>query len=152
MNKLRKVRGLLVKLGLTLNAGKTRQLSLCQGATFSFLGFEIRRNRTRRGKWGILKTPKSSARSKLLEKIKGIFRTHRSQPLTRVLKEINPILRGWVNYFRVGNSSRCFTYVKDWIEKKVRHHLMQASDKASAGRDGVELGCTKPTVCIQTIR
>ncbi|CAM4457598.1 MAG: hypothetical protein LEGION0403_FIIPPAGN_02335 [Legionella sp.] len=39
---------------------------------------------------------------------------------------INPILRGWVNYFRVGNTSRCFTYVKDWVEKKVRRNLMRA--------------------------
>ena len=88
----------LGKLGLTLNTEKTRQLSLCQGGSFTFLGFEIRRNRTRKGKWGILQTPKSSARTKLLGKIKGIFRVHRSQPLTRVLKRINPILRGWVNY------------------------------------------------------
>ena len=38
---------------------------------------------------------------------------------------INPVLRGWVNYFAIGNSSRCFSYVKGWVEKKVRRHLMR---------------------------
>jgi RNA-directed DNA polymerase len=37
---------------------------------------------------------------------------------------INPILRGWVNYFRVGNSSHCFGYVKDWVEKKGKRQIL----------------------------
>ena len=39
---------------------------------------------------------------------------------------INPMLRGWVNYFAVGHSSECFSFVKDWVEKKVRRHLAHA--------------------------
>jgi hypothetical protein len=31
-----------------------------------------------------------------------------------VVQLINPVLRGWVNYFAIGNSSRCFSYVKCW--------------------------------------
>ena len=34
--------------------------------------------------------------------------------------------RGWVNYFAVGHSSRCFGFVRDWVEKKIRRHLMRA--------------------------
>jgi RNA-directed DNA polymerase len=33
-----------------------------------------------------------------------------------VIAKINPILRGWVNYFRVGHSSICFGVVKRWVE------------------------------------
>ncbi|MBW8832914.1 MAG: hypothetical protein JF606_26690 [Burkholderiales bacterium] len=33
---------------------------------------------------------------------------------------INPILRGWVSYFRVGNSSHCFSYVRDWVYNSLR--------------------------------
>jgi Group II intron, maturase-specific domain len=36
------------------------------------------------------------------------------------------MLWGWVNYFALGHSSECFSYIKDWVEKKVRRHLAQA--------------------------
>ena len=75
---------------------------------------------------GIQKTPRMKARTHLLRKIKEVFRRHVSQPVRRVISLINPMIRGWVNYFRIGNSTRCFCYVKDWIEKKVRRHLMSA--------------------------
>ena len=100
----------LEKLDVTLNQEKTRQVDLVKEETFSFLGFDFRRSRTRRGKWGVMKTPKMSARTKLLRNIKEVFRRHRSQPTSRVIYRINQMLRGWVNYFRVGNSNRCFTY------------------------------------------
>jgi RNA-directed DNA polymerase len=38
---------------------------------------------------------------------------------------INPMLR-WVNYFAVGHSSVCFSFIKDWVEKKVRRHMLRA--------------------------
>ncbi|WP_372371596.1 group II intron reverse transcriptase/maturase [Candidatus Uabimicrobium sp. HlEnr_7] len=116
----------LSKLGVTLNLEKTRQIELKKNETFSFLGFVFRRIKTRQGKWGIIKTPKMEARTKLLRKLKEVFRRHGSQPIERVIYLINPILRGWVNYYRIGNSSWCFTYVKDWVEKKTRRHLMRA--------------------------
>jgi hypothetical protein len=46
----------------------------------------------------------------LLDKLKEIFRRYASQPVERVIELINPILRGWVNYFAVGHSSRYFTF------------------------------------------
>jgi len=46
---------------------------------------------------------------------------------------INPILRGWVNYFAIGHASRIFGYVKDWVEKKVRRHLMRARKRSGFG-------------------
>src|SRR5690348_3500090 len=46
---------------------------------------------------------------------------------------INPMLRGWVNYFAVGNSSECFTYIRDWVEKKVRRHLAHARKRKGFG-------------------
>ena len=42
-------------------------------------------------------------------------------------------MRGWVNYFRVGNSSECFGYIKDWAEKKIRRHLMRARNRRGFG-------------------
>jgi Group II intron, maturase-specific domain len=46
---------------------------------------------------------------------------------------INPILRGWVNYFAVGHSGRCFTSIKDWVEKTIRRHLMRARKRQGFG-------------------
>ena len=50
-----------------------------------------------------------------------------------MIELINPILRGWVNYFAVGDSSRCFSLVKDWVEKKIRRHLMRARKRKGFG-------------------
>ena len=58
-------------------------------------------------------------RTALLDKLREVFRRNRSQPVGEVIETINRILQGWVNYFRVGNSSRCFAMIRDWVEKKV---------------------------------
>ena len=55
------------------------------------------------------------------------------RPVEIVIAKINPILRGWVNYFRVGHSSSCFYMVKRWVEKKVRQHLMRARGRKGFG-------------------
>ncbi|WP_083773464.1 group II intron maturase-specific domain-containing protein [Desulfofarcimen acetoxidans] len=48
------------------------------------------------------------ARIKILTELKETFRRFQSQPVSRVIELINPVLRGWVNYYRVGNSGRWF--------------------------------------------
>ena len=69
----------------------------------------------------------------MLEKLRVEFRRQRSQPVGRVITVINPILRGWVNSFGVGNSFECFAFVKQWVEKKVRRHLMRARKRPGFG-------------------
>ena len=60
-------------------------------------------------------TPKLRKRTELIRKLKDIFRRFQSQPVDRVLNLINPILRGWVNYFGIGFSSRALaTSVIGW--------------------------------------
>src|SRR5450631_1772149 len=100
---------------------------------FTFLGFEYRRILSYTGKWRPNVVPKLKKRTALFGKLKEIFRRHVSQPVGTLIEEINPILRGWVNYFRVGNSSRCFSVIKDWVEKKVRRHLMRARGRKGYG-------------------
>ena len=121
------------KIDVQTNHDKTRIVDLTRDETFSFLGFDYRRVRTRRGVWGVRVTPRVKARTALLRKLKEVFRRHQSQPVDRVIYLINPILRGWANYFRVGNSSECFGYIKDWVEKKIRHHLMRARKRRGFG-------------------
>lgn len=123
----------LEKLDVQVNQEKTRMVDLTKDEAFSFLGFDFRRTKTRRGKWGVRVTPRMKARTALLRKLKDVFRRHISQPVDRVIGLINPILRGWVNYFRIGNSSCCFGYIKDWVEKKIRRHLMRARKRRGFG-------------------
>jgi RNA-directed DNA polymerase len=123
----------LAKLDVELNEEKTRLVDLTKDESFSFLGFDFRRVKSRQGKWRAQLTPRMKARNALLRKLKEVFRRYESQPVTRVIEQINPILRGWVNYFRIGHSSRCFGYVKDWVEKKIRRHLMRARKSKGFG-------------------
>jgi RNA-directed DNA polymerase len=65
-------------------------------------------------------------RTALPRKLKEVFRRFQYPPVGRVVALINPVLRGWVNYCAVGHPSRCFSSVRDWVDKKVRRHLMRA--------------------------
>jgi len=80
-----------------------------------------------------LRIPQIKKRNALLRKLKVIFRRFVSQPVEWVIEQINPILRGWLNYFAFGNSSRCFAYVRQWVEKKVRRHLARSSKRQGFG-------------------
>jgi RNA-directed DNA polymerase len=83
----------------------------------------------RDSRWMPLRTPQGKKRTALLRKLKEMFRHLISQPIMKVIGQINPILRGWVRYFAFGHSSRCFSYVRDWVEKKIRRHLERARER-----------------------
>jgi RNA-directed DNA polymerase len=123
----------LAKLDVEVNEEKSRVVDLAKGESFGFLGFEFRRIRSLGGVWRAQYAPKLKKRTALLRKLKEIFRRHQSEPVGRLVQLINPILRGWVNYFAVGHSSRCFSFVRDWVEKKMRRHLMRARQRRGFG-------------------
>ena len=123
----------LAKLKVEINEEKTRMVNLAKGESFGFLGFEFRQVRSRNGKLRPQYVPKMKKRTALLRKLKAIFQCYVSQPVKLVIAEINPILRGWITYFRVGNSSRCFSFIKRWVEKKIRRHLMRARQRKGFG-------------------
>ncbi len=129
----KRLREELAKIQVTVNEEKTRTVDLMKGETFDFLGFRWQRVPGRSGKWHPLFTPLSKKRKELTEKISLIFSRHRSQPVAMVVKAINPVLRGWVNYFRVGHASRTFSYIRWWVEKKIRSHLMRARKRRGFG-------------------
>jgi len=129
----KRLRQELAKLNVTINGEKSRTVNLSQGESFSFLGFEYRLILSRDQMWRPQYTPRLKKRKALFAKLREIFRRFMSQPVERVIELINPILRGWVNYFAVGHSSRCFSFVKDWVEKKIRRHLMRSRKRLGFG-------------------
>ena len=129
----RRLREELAKLDVRLNEEKSRIVDLSRGESFGFLGFDFRRLRSLRGRWRPQYTPKQKKRTALLQELKELFRRYRSQPVAALIAEINPKLRGWVNYFRIGHASRCFAIVRQWVERKVRRHLMRARNRRGFG-------------------
>lgn len=130
---IKRLREELDKLRVEINEEKSRIVDLRKGESFGFLGFEFRRVRSKKGSWRPQYTPKIKNRTALTGKLRDIFRRFQSQPVGRVIELINPILRGWVNYFAVGHSSQCFSFIKDWVEKKIRRHMMRARNRKGFG-------------------
>jgi len=129
----KRLREELAKLRVEVNEEKSRIVDLRRGESFGFLGFEFRLVRSRKGRWRPRYTPKVKKRTALLAKLREIFQRNASQPVSKVIEQINPILRGWVNYFAVGHSSRCFAFIQNWVEKKIRRHLMRARKRKGFG-------------------
>jgi RNA-directed DNA polymerase len=123
----------LAKLQVEVNEEKSTTVELNRGESFGFLGFDFRRVRSFRGALRPQYTPKLKKRTALLAKLREVFRRFRSQPVGRVIELINPILRGWVNYFAVGHSSKCFSFIHAWVEQKVRRHMMRAQKRQGFG-------------------
>jgi hypothetical protein len=65
--------------------------------------------------------------------LKEVFYRYKSQPKNPFAEPMNLFLRGWTNYFRIGNSSACFAYVRDWVENKIRRHLMSVRNRHGFG-------------------
>jgi RNA-directed DNA polymerase len=108
-------------IGVELNPEKTKLVNTLKGEAFGFLGFDLRRVRKQGGDgYFILMTPKKNARKVVKAKIRDIIACGGATPATELVKRINTTLAGWVNYFRVGNASRAFSEVRDYVEMKVR--------------------------------
>jgi len=108
-------------ISVELNREKTKVVNTLNGEAFGFLGFDLRRVRKRKGEgYFVLMTPKKKARKAIKAKIRDIIARGGATPAPELVKQINAALAGWVNYFRVGNASRAFSEVRDYVEMKVR--------------------------------
>jgi len=118
---LQRLKEFIEPLGVSLNTEKTKVVDILKKESFGFLGFDFRwivnwkNNRPY-----ILMTPKKKAIKGIKARIKETIRSGGAKPAKEIIAEVNQILRGWVNYFRVGNSSRAFSVVRDYLEMKIR--------------------------------
>jgi RNA-directed DNA polymerase len=120
---LQRLQEQLAPLGVELNEEKTKVVNLLKGEALGFLGFDLRRVRKSnksKGGYFIRMTPKKKARKAVKAKIRETIRRGGATPAKMLISQINAILTGWVNYFRVGHSSRAFSEVRDYVEMKVR--------------------------------
>jgi len=118
---LQRLQEQITPLGVELNLEKTKMVNTLNGEAFGFLGFDLRRVRKQSGDGHfILLTPKKKARKAVKAKVRDIIARGGATPAAEVVKRVNATLAGWVTYFRVGNSSRAFSEVRDYVEMKVR--------------------------------
>lgn len=123
----------LGKLQVKMNEEKTRVVDLKGGGGFSFLGFDFRINRNRKGKTYVSKTPRMKKRKEVGERVKAVLKENWNQPLGEVIQAVNAVVRGWVNYFRVGNSARAFGVVRYEVERKVRKFIIRRQKRRGFG-------------------
>jgi len=129
----RRLKEELQKIEVEINEEKSQIVEMTGGKSFRFLGFEFRMVRGRNGRMRPDLKPNKKSRKKLLDKLRDLFKRYKSQPVAPIVEKANPIIRGWVNYFRIGNSSRVFGYIDVWVDKKLRRHLMRARKRKGFG-------------------
>ena len=106
--------------GLEFNAQKTGEVSLDQG--FNFLGFTFRKY-----DGALLVTPQKGKVQRFLRHLKAILVVNKQARHRDLLVLLNPVIRGWVNYYRFCNATRAFNHVdyllfwKLWRWAKRRH-------------------------------
>lgn len=122
-------------IGVSLNTEKTRIVTITDDrAVFAFLGFEFRWvPSTKTGRWYPCMTPRPKKITAVLQKVRDTLRTHRHLSVQAAVAQVNPILRGWVNYFRVGNSSQAFHKVQYHVERKVRRFAAKQRKRTGFG-------------------
>ena len=102
----------LEERGLKLSETKTRIVHIDDG--FDFLGFTVRRYRG-----VILATPQKSKVVRHLRTIHDYLSGHRQATASQVISELNPLIRGWTNYYRHGASKKTFHSVDHHVQAKL---------------------------------
>jgi group II intron reverse transcriptase/maturase len=122
---LRRIGLVLNRLGLTLHPAKTRLVDLRRGQeSFVFLGCTIRKKRSilrAPGKHFMQRWPSPKATQKIRDRVRELTATrHSGQDVKQIIAELNPVLRGWGNYFRTGNADREFNKLDGFVYRRLR--------------------------------
>jgi RNA-directed DNA polymerase len=127
-------RTILASMGLELHPDKTRVIDLREGREgFDFLGCHFRARMSGRlweqkriVRYYLHRWPSQAAMKRLRGKVRD--RTGANRGGTRiewVIEDLNPILRGWGNYFRTGNAANKFVQVDDYVVRRLRRLLIR---------------------------
>jgi RNA-directed DNA polymerase len=100
----------LAPRGLAFNEQKTQVVTLAEG--FDFLGFNVRRY----GNKSLIKPSKTAIR-RIRARLRSELRSLRGTNAAAVIKKLNPIIRGWANYYRTKVSSETFKKLDQYLWK-----------------------------------
>jgi RNA-directed DNA polymerase len=135
-----RVSTVLARLGLELHPEKTRMVDLSRGREgFDFLGCHLRKRmsgpiweRTRRRAYYLHRWPSSRAMARVRARIRALTpRTRSHEDLRRVIADVNPVLRGWAQYFRTGNAAQKFVHIDRYVEDRL--HALRRTRAGSRG-------------------
>lgn len=119
------VNDFLQERGLTLSPEKTKIFRLCDKDTeLNFLGYTFKYQEKWRinkgvffehhaGSRGIALYPNKNKVLNIIKKMKSIFDAEQNSDAYNLIAKLNPIIRGWSNYFNLGNSSRYRSTVRN---------------------------------------
>lgn len=114
----------LATLGLRLSPEKTGIVHLARGAEgFDFLGFHLRTRESRKwpGRYYLHRWPSARSMRRIRAKVSELTRRrpYAGEPLDVVVANLNPVLRGWGEYFRRGNSAAKFSTVDHHVNMRL---------------------------------
>jgi len=112
-----KLKDWFAERGLTFSEEKTRIVDLDEG--FDFLGFNVRQYKVTNSKTGyrLLIKPSKIKVKEMGRRLKDTFRKWHGYSVDELIKDLNPVIRGWANYFRSGVSAKVFEKLDDYCFK-----------------------------------
>lgn len=113
---MKMIRSLIKSMKLELAEEKTQITTYAQG--FDFLGYHFRQNYYGKYKW-----PTRKAQKAFKDKIRRGTRRQQPKNVAMVIQDINPIIRGWGNYFRYGDVKGKYTDLDSWIRMRLRSFI-----------------------------
>jgi len=120
---LKLVKARLKDLGLELNEKKTKIVDTSGGKHgFDFLGFHHRRFKSRKyRKYYTQRRPSDKSMKNIRAVIKNFLENPATfnESLEDVIRMVNPVLRGWMNYFKYGNSSEKFSQIDRYVNERL---------------------------------
>jgi len=123
-----RVRVILGRLGLELHPDKTRRVDLFDGREgFDFLGCHLRKRlsgplweKTGRKLYFLQRWPSQRSMRRIRQRVKELTpRSRCHADLREVIADLNPVLRGWGNYFRTGNAAKHFVQLDSYVWKRL---------------------------------
>jgi retron-type reverse transcriptase len=115
---------IMARLKLTLHPTKTRLVDMGREG-FDFLGFHFHKLKSKKsGKLLPYVWPSQKAMKSVRGRIRQITTRKRlSNPLEEVVKYLNRVIRGWRNYFRIGNSTKKFQDLDRFVQQRLRQWM-----------------------------